>query len=236
MYYWNEDNFKGLKEIGEKYSIQNGYEDFSKYCLLKEKGLRKQAHKAVEDFISLTRSKNIDEQREIAKELAFLSYYNKEVHQLIPQQLHQFLITILKEWTKKKTGDVTPYRWLGYFCNNLDYYEEAIRICPADEISLIELVKGKLNNVDYQTHHLSETMFIGNIENARASLEYAYNAIKKLKSGTLKDSLCDGYNYYKKLIDAWEEYIKEKREISFPKWCKTRGENFNFGIIVYYNK
>ena len=149
MYYWNEDNFKGLKEIGEKYSTKLGYEAFSNYCLLKEKGLRKQAHIAIEDFISLTQSKSIGEQREIAKELVSLSYYNKDIHQLIPQQLHQFLITILKEWAEKETDNVIPHRWLGYLCRDLDSYEKAIKISPIDEISIIELAKYRLNDVDF---------------------------------------------------------------------------------------
>lgn len=236
MYYWNQDNFKGLKDIAERYSAKNDYEAFANYCFLKEKGLRKQAHIAIEDFISLTKRKSIEEQREIARELVSLSYFNKDVHQLIPHQLHQFLIVILKDWAEKETGDVNPYRWLGYLCRDLDFYEKAIIISPTDEISIIELAKGTLNNVDYQTHHLSETRFIGEIEDARISLESACKLIEKLEPGQIRDSLHERYNYFKRLIDTWEEYKKEQRETSFSEWCKTKGENFNFWTIVYYNK
>jgi len=43
MYYWNQNNFEALKEVGEKYLSKEGYEAFANYCLLKEKGLKKSA-------------------------------------------------------------------------------------------------------------------------------------------------------------------------------------------------
>ncbi|SNS85299.1 hypothetical protein SAMN05446037_102418 [Anaerovirgula multivorans] len=236
MYYWNKDNFQGLKDIGEKYSNISGYESFAKYCLLKEKGIKKQALKAIEEFILLTKNKSIDEQREIARELVSLSYYNTDIHQLLAHPLHQFLIKVLKDWAETKVTDVVPYRWLGYMCRDLISYEKALEINPTDEISIVELAKAELNYIDFQTHHLCETRFIGEIDDARNCLERVSKLIDKLKPGQLKDNMFEGYNYYKKLIDSWKEYKKKQRELSFPEWCESKEKTFKFWGIVYYNK
>ena len=42
MYYWNKDNFEGLLEIAEEFKSRSGYDLFAEYCLLREKGLKKQ--------------------------------------------------------------------------------------------------------------------------------------------------------------------------------------------------
>jgi hypothetical protein len=42
--------FEGLKSIGNKYVLIQGYEAFGRYCLLKKQGLKKQAVAAVKEF------------------------------------------------------------------------------------------------------------------------------------------------------------------------------------------
>ncbi len=236
MYYWNRDNFKGLKDIGEKYCNIYGYEAFASYCFLKEKGLKKEALKAINEFISSTKCMSIEEQRRIADEIISLSYHNKDIHQLISHPLMQFLLEVFKNWAEEVSEDVIPYRWLGYISNDLENYEKALEINPTDEISIIMLVQASLSHIDYQTHHLSETRFIGKIEDARNSLEKADELINKLQPGQLKDKMLDEYRYFLSLINRWEEYKQEQRTLSFTEWCKSKGEHFKFWSIVYYNK
>lgn len=52
MFYWNQENFVGLKEVGEKLIDIEGYQFFANYCLLKKKGLKKQALISLEKFIA----------------------------------------------------------------------------------------------------------------------------------------------------------------------------------------
>ncbi|MFZ5986350.1 MAG: hypothetical protein ACOYWZ_04380 [Bacillota bacterium] len=234
MFYWNQENFVGLKEVGEKLVDIEGYQFFANYCLLKEKGLKKQALISLEKFIAEIRSKNIEEQRSMVAQLAALSYFNKSIHQLIPHPLHQFLLVILKDWAMEGVIDITPYRWYGYFSNDLSSYEKALEIESTDEISLIELTNACLSNVDYQTHHLSESLFIGNIGDANQSLKKAYSYVEKLMDGNRKATLNEEIQYFTRLISMWEQYKSEKREMTFPEWCNTKREKFNFWNIIYY--
>lgn len=66
MYYWNKDNFDGLKDIGSKYSSIENYELFGDYCLKKEQGLKKLAVKSLNEFIVAAKKLSISSQRDIA--------------------------------------------------------------------------------------------------------------------------------------------------------------------------
>ncbi len=236
MYYWNQKNFKGLKDIGEKYCNIYGYEAFANYCFLKEKGLKKEALQAVNAFVLSTKCKSIEEQRNIANEIISLSYHNRDIHQLISHPLMQFLLGVFKNWVEEVNEDATPYRWLGYISNDLVYYEKALEINSTDDISIIMLAKASLNYIDYQTHHLSETRFIGKLDDARYSLEKADKLINRLSQGEVKVRLLEEYHYYLNLVNRWTEYNQEQSTLSFPEWCKAKGVHFNFLSIIYYNK
>lgn len=236
MYYWNQDNFKGLKEIGDLYSSKGSYKHFADYCILKEKGLRKQALKAIEDFIELTKGRTKQEQRQIAEEIITLSYDHREIHQLIPRPLHQFLIMIFKNWVEEEETNDSPHRWLGYLCRNLANYEKALEINPTDEVSLTELISAYLSSVDYQTHHLSESLFIGEIEKAKDSLRKVFKLIKSLREGPRKDNIAETCQYYDSLIEAWEAYNREQTRLSFPAWCESKGKVFGLWNVTYYQK
>ncbi len=236
MKYWNQDNFEGLNKIGEKYSSIAGYEDFARYCLLKEKGLRKEANKSIENFILSTERKNEQEQRKIAEALSKLSYNNRNVHQLIPHQLQQFLMTVLKKWAEADPNYAIPYRWLGFIGNDVQSYIKALEIEPSDEISLTAVINFHLDSVDYQTHHLSESLFIGKIGEAKESLDKAEELLKRIGSIELKEVFIKEYQYYRNLIKSWEEYKKAGYNIGFPEWVEARGENYRFNKAYYYEK
>lgn len=161
MWYWNVENFNGLKEIGDKYSHLKEFKHFANYCLLKEKGIKKDALKSIEEFIIRASSQDKLKQREIALELVALSYNNQHVHQLIPFPLQTYLINVFTGWSEENNSNSTVYRWFGYVTNDYDKYRKALEIDANDQISIIELVKIKLKVVDFQTHHLSEARFIG---------------------------------------------------------------------------
>lgn len=235
MHYWNKDNFEGLTKVAESYRSIEGYEDFAQYCLLKEKGLRKKAHESIENFIKATERKKEREQRKVAEQLAELSYHNRHIHQLIPHQLHQFLLTVLRKWAEAEAHDATPHRWLGYIGNELNSYLKALEIEPTDTISLVAVINFYLNRVDYQTHHLSESFFIGEIAEAKKSLDQAEALLGRLEATEQKDVLTKEYQYYRNLITSWEAYKHTEATIGFPQWVEARGEKYSFSQAYYYD-
>ncbi len=139
MRYWNQENFAGLKNVGEKYSSLTGYELFGQYCLFKEQGLKKQANAAITKFIASAKTQSIQIQREIAVELSALNFWNSDIHQLMAYPLKIYLQEVLARWAGKEEADATPHRWLGHIAEDISEFEKALVIDPKDEISLTRL-------------------------------------------------------------------------------------------------
>jgi len=236
MYYWNQQNFEGLKSIGDKYVSIQGYEAFGRYCLLKEQGLKKQAVAAVKEFVASAKEKSIETQRKIASEIASLGFWNGEIHQLIAHPLQVYLQEVLSSWAVEEKTDATPHRWLGYISGDLSAYKNALTIDPEDEICITRLAQAHLKDVDYQTHHLSESQFIGELSDAKHSLREAEILIEFLKTEKIKSSMQEELAYFNRMLDSWEEYSNLEAKVSFPEWCSIKGDKFNFYTIVYYEK
>ena len=235
MHYWNKNNFEGLKSVGEKYSSMKGYELFGKYCLQKESGLNKQAISSIKRFVIDLENRPISEQRNIAEELSALGFWNREIHQLLAYPLAQFLKEVLENWIADEPDNPIPHKWQGYISGDTSYYERALELDPKDDISINRLAQAHLDDVDYQTHHLSESLFLGEFSDAQSSLDKAAKFIATVSNQELKEQMQVEFEYYKKLLVCWNEYSKLEIEQSFPDWSRSKGENFNFLSIVYYD-
>lgn len=234
MHYWNAQNFEGLKAIGEEYSARAGYELFGRYCLLKEAGLKKQAVSVIKEYVDLIKNEPVGRQRELVVELASIGFWNSAVHQLIAHPLEQFLKEVLSHWVIDEPHNAVPHKWLGYICNDLSAYRRALEIEPTDEICLTRIAQAYLKDVDFQTHHLSESKFIGKLDEAKRSIDCAEELIGRLLSQNLKHGLYEELNYFKRLIRSWEDYRGSMPEMAFPDFCASRGEEYNFWSVVYY--
>lgn len=236
MHYWNRDNFEGLKSIGEKFSLIEGYELFGSYCIHKESGFKKLANLAVDEFVSVAKMKSADKQREIAVELASLSFWNGKIHQLLTYPLVKYLIGVLDLWASDEPECSLPHKWLGYLTRDISYYERALQLDPNDDICLSQIVQANLSDLDYQTHHLSESLFLGDPSDAKNSVATTKALIARLNIDSVRASLGEELAYYVNLVGRWEEYKSSTQDSSFPDWCTSHGHKFKFCSIVYYGK
>lgn len=236
MYYWNQDNFEGLKSVGDKYSAVEGYELFGKYCLQKEKGLKKLAVASIKEFVTVSKSRSLKVQREIAEELSSLAFWNSEIHQLLAHPLVEFLKGVLEQWASDDSNNPIPHKWLGYIGGDLSSYERALEIDPTDEICISQIAQAHLNNVDFQTHHLSESLFLGDINDATNSLQSAQLLIDRLATEHVALKMRRELEYYNNLLGCWVEYLELGIDESFSDWCESKREKFNFWSIVYYGQ
>ena len=236
MNYWNSDNFEGLKSIGTQYSALKGYELFGQYCLQKEQGLKKQAIATVNTFVSHCKSQSLTKQRQIAEELSSLGYWQRETHQLLAYPLIVLLKGVLSQWTLDEPNNPIPHKWLGYIGEDIASYERALALEPNDEICLTQVALAHLSSVDFQTHHLSESVLLGDIVRAKDSLASAHTLIERLQTQESKSRLQNRHDYYQSMINCWEEYSTHTVAESFPDWCAAKGEQFDFWSIIYYRR
>jgi hypothetical protein len=236
MSYWNKNNFEGMRFVGERYAQTENFELFGKYCLQKEQGLKKQAIASINAFVANLREKPVGRQREIAVELSALSFYNPKIHQLIAHPLREYIHSVLVGWVSDEPLDPTPHKWLGHMARDVSSYERALALDPEDEVCLGQVAEACLRHIDYQTHHLSESLFIGELSDAKSSLHKAQILVTKLEEGELRQNLQHDLDYYSTLLRCWEEYSTSNAPEGFPEWCVSRGYRFDLGTIVYYNQ
>jgi len=237
VYYWNRNNFEGLKNIGQHYLSKNGYDGFAEYCLLMERGLRKRAFVHLAQFIEQAKSLPVAEQRVLACDLAGLAFDNAGVvHQLRPDPLIKYLTNIFHIWCDENADLAAPYRWFAIIGGDSKYFDEALRRDHEDQISLYCVARNALDDVDYQTHHLAESKLIGTEETVVKTLNLAAEYATRLSASDTKQSLLETVTYFRSLLRAWTEYQGVATNISFPAWCKANGHEFKFLSAHYYNR
>lgn len=231
-----------LMEIAEAYSSKEGYEGFAEYCLLREKGLRKQALRTLADFIGRIRLLSPEGKRKIAAELSQLSFMEREFYQLpphsilLPHPLKSCLVEVLQQWRADCPAAPEPCRWLGYLTEDASWYEAALQIDPDDQISLGCLAAACLNDIDFMTHHISESVFLGSERDAADALAKASDLISRLRPEVIKDELNKDLAYYRSLLQAWDDFKSDQAAADFVAWSKHKGLDFNFWTIVYYDE
>lgn len=234
MYYWNKANFEGLASLGEACARVANLELFSRYCFLREKGLRKQALEAAASFAKFVVTLRPDAQREISTRLVELQYANPDIHQLLPHPVKLALIDISEKWAGAAPDNADPLVHLGLLTGEIAYFQSATRLRPADQVALKRLACHYLDFVSYQAHHLSESRFIGSIEEAQESLRDAEELIGRISDDAVRQPLQQELEDLALLVSEWIAYCKESPIESFPDWTGARRHSFDLPSIVYY--
>lgn len=235
MYYWNKTNFEGLKQIAMALRGDENLKRYAEYCHYRDIGIRKLAFKKIEEFIKYCESCSIIQQQDISLFLLELIYKNQEIHHLLSDPLKKYLVKIMQV-RKDSDGDSLAYQWLGYLCNNMDMYKKGLELDSSNQICRKALINLDINQLDWQTHHLHESLFIGTLDDALITLEHAYRISLGLSDQKDKKLFEESYLYYNGLISAWEQYQKSNRTVSFHDWCKETGLQFESYQSVYYVK
>lgn len=236
MYYWNKANFDGLKAAADALDMHPGLELIAEYCRLREKGLRRRAFSALGEFLQSVNSWNPRKARSAAKHILEVHGRLPEAHQFLSQPLlTQFLIPTLEAWVEAEPYCVTGLRWLGILTNNTELLGRALNESPEDVPSRRYLVNIGLSDVDYATHHLVESQFIGELEEARKSLRDARKLVVSAPSPEGFEALLGELEHYEALLSDWVAY-KTAPDGTFPEWCKSRGRNYSWPSIFYYEE
>lgn len=234
MHYWNKENFDGLKAIAEKYLEKYDYINFAEYCRNQELGLRKKALQSLRDFIVHLDSLEYEKQKAMAKEIIELQYLNRNIHQLSSHLLQQKLIAIFEAWIVEVDAPADPFRWLAYLKNESQLYEEALKRESTDQISLCKLTDTYLDRVDYQLHHLGDSLFLGSVDDAELCLMQAQHYLKKIESEHYKEYYTKEFDELFMLLDLWKKYSGEESQLTFPDWSRIEGYELGFSSTYNY--
>jgi len=224
MHYWNKAYFEGLKEIGDFHIDSPKYHLFGNYCLLKEKGLKKQAVIAAKKFITELIRKSISEQRNAAIYLCELSNKSQRTHSLINHPIAKFIEQVLQNWLEEEPNSIIALRWYarhGPYELREATLEKALLIDPFDRFALEQSISETIYDIEYMTHHLDEGFLIGERSFAEKYLQKLSGEIPRMADSEEKNRFETAMNSYSRLFELLDIYDSIRPQERFVDWAKS---------------
>src|SRR4051812_17376250 len=145
MWYWRQKNFEGLAGLARQ-AKERGYEGYGEYCVLREKGLRKNAFEALTSFINGAKIQSPDWRREFVEWISLFCFHNPSVYDACPAPLKKELIApTIKEWTLAEPNNPKALRW----STDERTLMVAARVVPRDDVAVGRFATAVLTRVDY---------------------------------------------------------------------------------------
>lgn len=233
-----EDQNKALLILAHATQKREEWREYAAYCLNREKGLRKDAFKHLDNFIKATKKKTLTDRIEF---VSFIFPYFEKVAETdyggFPQPLKKLLIEpTLLEWCTVEEKNSDPFRWYGKYYRSEVHLLKALALNPKDDKARSTLISWWSYAIYHAVHHLPD-YYIGD--------PHEDIALSKKIKGQI-DLLVDP-----KIRKSWEEeleddlklvrnYIlwKESGHTNFKKWGEEKQIETGYGIdrAYYYDE
>jgi hypothetical protein len=216
----------------------NEYPLFKKFCALKEKGLRKESLKSLASFIDEANKWGNDKQQNFACWLFALFEVSDNIHHLLVHPLEENLLKpILEEWMKNVPKDPRPYRWYGVFLQTekrVDFLNNALELGGnGEQLSLLKLIDINLYSLWFSFHHISEDLYLGDIEEDSILITKSQQLNEKVESQQSRKNNDEELYYYRELLNDWIMFKNEQTK-DFVNWCKNRSKVYPWTSTYYY--
>lgn len=230
IFYHGKTDDEQLLTIIEHYQGDAFFANLVEFCHLKRKGLRKSALAKLDSFIAECKKLSVIRQREIIKELNGLPTVIRT------KSLNDYILDCVKKWLVQEPNNADLYCWLGKLTYDKTYFFKGLEIDETHLECARQVILSKLDFVDYQLHHVGESMFVydaGDEKDGEQALQEAYDLIQKHPN--LDNYIKQEYQDTKQLFDDWINFTQSKFD-DFPKWCQTHNRHYNFIPAYYYTK
>ncbi|WP_309244910.1 hypothetical protein [Bacillus sp. WMMC1349] len=216
----------------------NEYPLFKNFCLLKEKGLRKESFKSLNSFIEEVNKWNTEEQQQFGSWLFGLFEISENIHHVLVHPLEEKILKpLLDDWMISNHNDSRPYRWYGLFLNTeqkADYLKLAIeKGGNSEQKAILELIDLYFYYLWYSFHHISEDLYLGDIEEDKDFIDKIESLNNRMVNEQYKKGIYDDLTYYKNLLNDWIGFKNESSN-GFVKWCTDNGKEYEWTKSYYY--
>jgi hypothetical protein len=167
MWYWREDYFRTLKDVGGEAAKSPEWADYATFCSEYESGLRTQAFTTLERFMLALERAPFAERRKFVSWIMHATDGTSGVHMAVPHPLRWRIVEpTLLEWTAVEPQSSEPHRWLGGY----DHLKLAVALNPSDELATRKLITVISGNIG--TDHLPD-YYVGDPHQDLAALNEA---------------------------------------------------------------
>jgi len=209
-------------------------DEYSKYCLLREQGLRKKAFDHLERFIKDIITWSLEERIEFVK---LLFPYFEDVKDAdyggFPQPLNIKVVKpTLEEWCSLEKTNGNPFRWYGKYYRSEEHLNKALKLNPNDDLARITLILWWSDKIYYSLHHLPYS-YIGNYEKDIELMGEIKKQVYLLNNKEMKESATRNMKINMEILTNYQNWIKTG-DSDFTKWGKKNHKITGYGIKSYY--
>lgn len=185
MRYWRQESFQVLEDLHARTKNEPQLTLYAEYLQLLSKGLRKQALKRAEDFLSLAVSWDEGERRSVVARLCRLVQAEPGGHRYLPQPIVMHLVDpVIKRWIQEQPDDPEPLKWTG----KIDDLRRSLTLDADCMLTRHQFVTRIIEHVDYDTHELP-ALVLGDAAEDLALLEEAAQAASRLGDEAKREPL-----------------------------------------------
>ncbi|MDR1701369.1 MAG: hypothetical protein LBR56_01180 [Sporomusaceae bacterium] len=220
--------------VGNAANEHKEWVKYAEYCVLRERGLRKEAFKILDEFL-------IDagkwEETDRIKFIEFLMPYSETVEDAdygpLPSPIREKLIKpTLEKWCDKETENSNPFRWYGELFCHFEYLEKALIINPKDDLARKVLLNWGTAGLDYATHHMPD-YYIGDYNEDLKSISLLKEHVNKLSDSRSREIWSMELDDCAKLVINYAEW-KASGHPDLIKWGKENQKCVSSGSAAYY--
>ena len=169
--------YKMLIEVADEASKSPEWSDYAAFCLSRERGLRREAFRALERFITSLESTPFCERRRFVSWLMHITDGWEDGELAVPHQLRiRLVVPTLREWTGIEPQNSEPFRWLGGY----EELKHALELNSNDQIARRRLLAMIVNGMEYETHELPYGYVGDGPEEGLAALDEAEELLERL--------------------------------------------------------
>ncbi|HEX7869303.1 MAG TPA: hypothetical protein VF455_04240 [Chryseobacterium sp.] len=232
-----KDQNIALLIVGNAALKNSDWTEYANYCFAREKGLRKEAFKYLENFLKSTAEWTFEQKIGFVKFLfPFFETVEDADYGPFPQPLSDKLIKpTLTEWCETEKTDENPFRWYGKYYRSEEHLFKALEINPKDDLARQTILGWWIDDIYNSVHHLPD-YYIGEPLYDIQLSEKIKSQIQQLTTSELKE-------YWTKELEQDLELVKNyinwknSGHQNFEKWGTENNKRTSNGTTtIYYNE
>jgi hypothetical protein len=223
-----------LLTVGKAASTNPEWIAYANYCFAREKGLRKQAFKHLDNFLQSTLNWTNEQKIAFVK---FLCPFFETVEEAdcgpFPQPLSEKLVKpTLAYWCENENLDEKPFRWYGTYYRSEDHLFKALELNPEDNIARQRLLTWWTYNIYHSIHHLPE-YYIGDPYLDMELAEKVEDHIIRLTDTSLQEKWTKELENDLELVRNYIDWEKSGHP-DLEQWGKENNKRVSYGLAITY--